>query len=316
MIKDNELEFLQFHYYLNNEEHSMDARIHNKVESHLIKIIEEISFNLGIEFSIEVQALEEGGVISNYKLKKALIGGSLYLSGILTTVLGSTIAHKINSDSEMDNLLKKQAIAHTEHEIAETERAKAETEKIRLEIQKLKNEKNKELEISQDSIKLISLHIASQNKVIITKSNLFRHLSQESKVDKISTQSLNKDFQPIKEEKIIKRSDFIKHIVNDVKVDAKYESQIELEIVSPVLLNNRMNWKAIYNDELITFSLKDKQFRNLIVSKNLQFSTGTKLLCDLEIKRKINHKGEIVNMGKSVYSVTQIIYTDGDVIDL
>ena len=77
-----------------------------------------------------------------------------------------------------------------------------------------------------------------------------------------------------------------------------------------------MNWKAIYNGEQITFSLKDENFKNLITNKNLQFSNGTKIVCELETKRKMNDDGEILTAGRMVYNITKIIYPDGLKIDL
>ena len=67
MEKNKELEILQLHYYLSGHSHSMDAKIYNKVESELLKIIEEVSNVLDLEILIEIQALEEGGLKAIYK---------------------------------------------------------------------------------------------------------------------------------------------------------------------------------------------------------------------------------------------------------
>lgn len=325
MNQELELELFQLHYYLKDEVHSMDAKIYNRVESQLIKIVEEISDTLGLELSVEVQALEEGGIRSIYRFKKQLIQAGIFVSGIMATVLASTIDKKVNADPEMDKILKDKARVELDHEKVELENAKLVTEKLKLEIQKLKKEasetekeekEKEELEINKEIIDIVAYHIANQNKVKISKSNLYRFLSQESKVEKISTQAFNNKSEPVLEENYIKREEFLNHIIDEIKIEPLYESNVSLEIVSPVLLNNRMNWKAIYNDEYITFSLKDKHFKKLITSKNLQFSTGTIMICDIETKQKMNSEGQIIQAGKSVYGVTKIIYTDGVEIDI
>ncbi|WP_264560657.1 hypothetical protein [Flavobacterium sp. N501239] len=77
-----------------------------------------------------------------------------------------------------------------------------------------------------------------------------------------------------------------------------------------------MSWKAIYNNQNITFKLKDDDFKNLILNKNLSFSNGTKLICDIETKQKMDDDGKIKESGRSVYNVSKIIYTNGDIVDL
>lgn len=77
-----------------------------------------------------------------------------------------------------------------------------------------------------------------------------------------------------------------------------------------------MSWKAIYNNQNITFKLQDDDFKNLIQNKNLSFSNGTKLICDIETKQKMNDDGQIKESGRSVYNVSKIIYTNGDILDL
>ena len=49
MEKIIDTEILQVHYYLSNNSHSMDAKILNKVERELLKIVEEVSSILDLE---------------------------------------------------------------------------------------------------------------------------------------------------------------------------------------------------------------------------------------------------------------------------
>lgn len=305
-----ELEILQLHYYLSGHSHSMDAKIYNKVESELLKIIEEVSRVLDLEISIEIQALEEGGLKAIYKFlnkkknKRQIVIIGTFFAGIVATIMSDVISDKIKTDPEMEKLKK---------------------EKIELEIQKLKKElksdveidfKENELVIDKEFIENLSIYISEINKVKISKSKFYELLTKENKIEKVSTQELNENYEPISEEKIVPRKDFKFFIINEAEIESDYQYFIELEIISPVLKKSKLNWRALYNGEQITFSLNDENFKNLVTNKNLQFSNGTKIICELETKQKMNDDGEILSAGRTVYNVTKIIYSDGTIVDL
>lgn len=313
MKKIDGLEVLQIHYYLNEHSHSMDAKIYNKAESELLKIFEEVGRVLSLEISIEIQALEEGGLRAIYTFlnkienrRKIVIIGTFF-AGIVATIIADVISDKIKSDPEMEKLKK---------------------EKIELEIQKLKKElsldkelefpenKEEEIVINKEFVDSLAVYISEINKVKISKSKFYGYLLKEGKVEKISTQELDSNFKPKSIEKFVPRKDFNLFVINQAEIDSEYKYEAELEIVSPVLKRSKLNWKAIYNGEQITFSLKDENFKNLITNKNLQFSNGTKIICELETKRKMNDDGEILTAGRMVYNITKIIYPDGLKIDL
>ncbi len=304
----NEIELLQIHYYLANNEHSMNAKILNKVEAELLKIVDEVSYILDLEILIEVQAREEGGIKSIYKFlnhkdnrRQILVIGAFF-AGIIGTIISDVVADKIKSDPEMERLKK---------------------QKIELEIEKLKRELNAEKETEIEKISFdselqdsIALYISELNQVKIAKSKFYKFLLAEGKIDKVSTQELNLEFEPISKEKIVPRKDFNLFIIGETEIDSDYKYDVSLEIISPVLNKTRLTWRALYNGERITFTLKDENFTNLITTKNIQFSSGTKIICELETKQKMTDDGEIKSSGRVVYNVTKIIYTNGDVVDI
>lgn len=307
-MKD-ELEFLQMHYYLANNEHSMNARIFNKVESELIKIVHEVSQILELEIVVEVQARDEGGIKSIYKFinkkenRRQLVLVGAFFAGIISNIISDVVADKIKSDPEMERLNK---------------------EKIELEIEKLKRDlhkpdyKSDENQISIDPIiqDSIALSISELTKIKISKSKFYKYLLTEGKVDKVSSQGFDHEFKPVSKEKFVHRKDFSLHIIDAVKLDSDYANNVELEIISPVLSKTKLTWRANYYDNRITFTLKDENFRDQIVRKNLQFSIGTKIICDMETKQKLNDDGEIKQYGRMVYNVKKIIYTNGDIVDI
>ncbi|WP_300977998.1 hypothetical protein [Flavobacterium sp.] len=315
MEKITDSEILQIHYYLSNNSHSMDAKILNKVEGELLKILEEVSDILGLEIYIETFALEEGGIKSIYKFvnkkkhrAKVIVVGS-FLASILGSVISDVISNSINTDSETEK--KKNQLLELQ-----IKKLKQDFEKDSLDVVNVDSENEEELVVTQELIDSLAIYISENNKVKISKSKFYTFLSKEGKIEKVSTQELNENFEPKSVEKIVPRSDFKYFIVKETVVEPEYKENVTLEIVSPVLKSNRMSWKAIYNNQNITFKLKDDDFKNLILNKNLSFSNGTKLICDIETKQKMNDDGQIKESGRSVYNVSQIIYTNGDIVDL
>jgi hypothetical protein len=82
------------------------------------------------------------------------------------------------------------------------------------------------------------------------------------------------------------------------------------------LKDDKLPWKALYNNKQISFSVDDENFKNLIINKGLSFNNGTKLICDLEIMLKLNKNGDLKEGKKTIFNISQIKYPDGDIIDL
>lgn len=318
MEKIIDTEILQVHYYLSNNSHSMDAKILNKVENELLKIVQEVSIILDLEIYVEAFALEEGGIKSIYKFinkkknrAKLIVVGS-FLATILASVISDVISDSINTDSETENLKKE----FLELQIKKLKQDFEKDSLASLNENQSANLENEEFVVTQELIDSIAVYISENNKIKLSKSKFYQFLLKEGKVEKVSTQELDENFKPKSTEKIVPRSDFKHFIVKDAIVEPDYKENVTLEIVSPVLKKNRMSWKAIYNNQNITFKLKDEDFKNLITNKNLSFSNGTKLICDIETKQKMNDDGQIIESGRTVYNVYKIIYTDGDIVDL
>lgn len=305
-MKENKPELLQIHYYLAEKSHSMNALILNRAENEILKIFEEISSTLGVQITTETQALEEGGIkaiyqflVKNKSRENAVIIGK-FLAGIAAIVIAEVISENINTDAEYEKLKK---------------------EKITLEVEKLKRDlaEQDEYLVPEENIKMvedISVFISDKNKIKISKSNFYKNIRKENKIQKVSTQRLDYNYQPIGDEKIVSRQNFENFIIDEARIDDDYQEQISIEIISPVLTENKSKWKAIYNGRDITFTLKDKHFKKLISSKNLSFSNGTQIICDLETRQKMNSEGEIISGVRSVYSVSGLIYADGTKIDI
>lgn len=333
-----EIDLFQIHYYLEGKSHSMDALTLNKVEAEFLKLSKEVSKIFDCKLIIESQALEEGGIKSTYRfltkeknLKYTLSVG-VFLSTIIGNILTNVISDNLTEDKEQTELTKEYAKLKIDDLKSKQEHSKLISEKYNLEIkhlkqqiikdsieisEKIKNSQQEiEVDIDENELDKKILKTATSNKIKIYKSNFYQNLSKGDKVKKVSTQILNHQGIPISEERFVKRSEFKNHIFVEKPLEPLYLNSVELEIIAPVLKNNKMTWKALFNEKQISFSVDDKNFIDLIINKGLSFNNGTKLLCDLEIKKKLNKNGEVKEGRKTIYNVQQIKYPNGDIVDL
>ena len=58
---------LEIHYYLANDEHSMNALVRNKCETELLAIFKEVCATFDIDLPVETLAYREGGLKEIWK---------------------------------------------------------------------------------------------------------------------------------------------------------------------------------------------------------------------------------------------------------
>lgn len=333
-----EIDLFQLHYYLKDNSHSLDSLTLNRVEAEFLKISKEISTIFGCELIVESLALEEGGIKSVYKfltdkknLKYTLAIGT-FVTTMISAILVNVVSDRLNQDSEQVELIKEKTRLEIEELKRRQSQADLDEEKKKLEIKKLKQEIIKDsleisksmkgvqheidVEIDKNVLEQKITKVADSIKIKNYRSNFYKSLSNNPKVLKVSTQIFSNDGIPLTQERFVTRANFKSFIFKEKALEPKYLTDVELEIISPVLKNHKLTWKAIYEGTTISFSVKDEDFKNLIINKGLNFNNGTKLLCDLEIKLKMQPDGEIKETSKTAYNVTQIIYSNGDVVDV
>src|SRR5690606_36220737 len=270
-----EIDLFQLHYYLKDGSHSLDATSLNKIEAEFLKLSKEVSKIFDCELAIESFALEEGGIKSTYKfltnkenIKYTLAVGTFVIT-MISNILINVISNNLNEDKEQTELTKQK----TKLEIEDLKNKKVEAEldkqKKELEIKKLKQEILKDsleiskmlkenqqeihIEIDQAVLDKKITKVIDSTRIKNYRSNFYKSLSYNTKVLKVSTQILNKDGYPTTQEKFVDKTQFKNFIYQEELIEPKYLNDIELEIVSPVLKNNKLSWKAIYDGKTISF---------------------------------------------------------------
>lgn len=263
---------VEVHYWFNDNTHLMDAFIQNRCEYELLGIIKEISNTFKIEIIVETEPLENGGLRRWFKLaskeenKKATITTAI-VTALLTTILVTPLSTTITK-------LTEKAI---EKIFEDPELKDLEKQKLKLEIEKLKQETGYNIQT-----------LDRNNVVKKKKSNFYDSLDKYQKVDKVTFILADNNKKPI-EEKTVPRATFKEFILVTDELEPEDYDDIVIEIISPVLKKGNYKWMGIYKGEPVPFSMKSKEFKELVQKGEVQFKNGTSINCSLTIKKKIDN---------------------------
>ena len=201
----------------------------------------------------------------------------------------NVVSNFLTQDTELTALQKEYYKARLE----EIKQNKQLNEKQQKEIEKLK-QRIDDLETTETSIK-----IKRKRSAIYTQMNDNTQITSfalEEYITNKETKILGK----------VDKKDFCKFIDKQKRV-IDFDEDATIEIISPVLNNSKYKWRGNYNNEVIEFSMKDKEFKNKILSEDLQFGSNNILSAKLEIRKDIDEYG---NEKISSYAVLEVFGTE------
>ena len=88
----------------------------------------------------------------------------------------------------------------------------------------------------------------------------------------------------------------------DDDVNSYLQTNVTLEIVSPVFSDEPSNWKVKYNGRVFPARMKDEDFLATMEAKNIAFGKGDTIVADLE-----TIMADAVSGGKPKYNITKVI---------
>ncbi len=285
---------LELHYYFDDESHSIDAHVRNKCEGELLAIIHETAAILGIDIKIDAEAFRAGG----FKDIWNFLGRNGNQLTLILTVLAIVLSRVPMTDHELNELKK--------------EETRLSIQEKKLHIKKLEQEIEAG-QVTNGSVNSVAGVVDRSFKVITRKSNFYKTLSHYDKVTQIGISSLDEKNHIVGNEEKVSRSDFGKFIMHSNDLPSQTIDNAVIEIVSPVLKEGNYKWKGIYEEEPISFSMTDKEFKEAVLGERVSFQHGTTIECVLVIHKKLDEIGEVVITGYSVKVVIKKI--DGSVVE-
>lgn len=285
---------LIIHYYLNDPNlHQINAKLANKNQAIIIDIIEDFAIQLGIAIELDVVASKEGGFKDILRLKPKTTTDR-WISGLTLLVLIPFLLQItgkfLTQDSELDTLQK--------------EYYKAKLEQIKQE-DSLNEEQIKEIDqlmCCADRLDIGKTDIKIKEK----RSTVYKQLNDDKNVSSIAIETNNAG-EEIKTIGSVEKKDFCTFIINTPQRKIEVDENATIEIISPVLNNSKYRWRGNYNNQVIEFSVKDKEFKNKILNENLQFGSNNILSAVLEIRKDIDEDG---NEKISSYAVLEVLGTE------
>jgi len=140
-------------------------------------------------------------------------------------------------------------------------------------------------------------------------SNFFKKADEYDKIVSIGFKDVDTN-----KENIVEKNEFDSFILKD-DTDIEIDQKANIKIISPVLGHSRHMWKGYYQDQSISFSMADMDFKKSVISKKYKFSNGTYIECELKITSKYDSSGELVS--RPTYSVQKVFkILDGSGIEI
>jgi len=266
---------IQLRYCFKDENsHSMNAEVFNECERQFIKAIKSTEKYFEDILHVKIKPREEGSLIDVFTIAINNPAITTTFTAIITIFATKFFDSKFSS---------------AKHKTDETSK-------------KLEN-----LQTIKEQIKAGILttedfeYIASNDKELRKqKSIFFKSAKKESELTKIEA-TTSSNTQPI----IIERKDFDSLILPETTEKEEDSQQAKIFIVSPILVQGKKSpaWRGIFDEQPIEFKITDKEFLQQVYGKQIKFSNGTFINCELKITKTTNIETEETKISREVTAV-------------
>lgn len=286
---------VELHYSFTDNEHRIDAFVQNRCEHELLSLMKELTKYFEIEFSIETELTQAGGIRKYFKFKPNNLSKKdkkqidiAVRTAICTALITSFVINPLSIPATkiISNLMDK---ILEDKELAEIEREKAREE---LKLLKLDNIKKQQ-------------EIESNAQLKISRSNFYEILNDYDRLDFVEFSEEDEQKNKIIVYQKIPQADFDKYIIQQDSLEDEIIENAMVAIVSPVLSKNIKNikWKGYYNGELVSLVMKSEEFVTSVDEGLIEFKNGFIINCNLRIEREKKKDDE----EKRKYIVTEVI---------
>jgi len=276
---------IEIHYALPEGVHSANAFCVVRAEQEFLHILKESAGLLDIEFTLEAQALAEGGLRQIWKA----FGKNAGQISTLIALAALVMSLRPSADKELVDLQKEEARLH-----------------IQLLKQQLGTAANP---ATADDAAKAAKEVSDDIKIVRRRSNFYQAISADPKIASVSF-SIRNDGALAADPILIPRDDFPKYIALTGELPSTHDDEAVIGIISPVLKKGRFKWKGEYKGEYIEFWIQDKKFRESVLKKEVEFHSGTAIGCILESRLRVDEVGEVTPSGHYVKVVKKVLTED------
>lgn len=276
---------LQFHYYFNDNSHTIDSILRNECEKEILHIYKEIASTLGLQLTLETFPSEEGGFKETWKfLGKNSVQITLIVSVAAIIISRFPVENKELTHLQIENLK------------LDNEIKRKELEKLNLDF--IQDDAELDQQKVKDSIEFVNKNY----KVSWRKSNLYKKLINYQKADSVEVQRFQEE-EPIGNPRKIPRREFSKFILSSDDLPKLELEKAVIDVISPALKSGRFRWKGFYNNEIINFLMDDYEFKNQVLRGEIHFSNRFSIEVEMTQDRKINQDGNVIVINSIVNKV-------------
>lgn len=275
---------LQLHYYLKGDEnHSMNATIHNECERCFVQCLLALNKYVNGALSVEIYATEEvGGIRNKYRVFiNGALGGLTALASV-TQMLSYFGIYFVNPN------LNNPTETLTRIEVVE----------------KVKSIMASDTPFSAKEFAYIASNDRDLKKL---KSEYFKTAIKEPTIESIEVNEVDLESNSLKSLGRIDYDDFVSCIIPKEEDIDSSDIEVVIYIVSPVLIKGRGdNWRGICNGVPIDFKVTDKEFLESVYDHSIRFTNGTYIVCRMRIIQKVNLLDNSLKISREVYEVKAV----------
>ncbi len=267
---------IKLHYcFIDEDSHSMDAEIFNECERQFIKALKSLEKYIEKDIEIKIEPREKGSI---HDILTVFVQDPIYLVFIAPYLV--CLVQKF-FNSKIPNAKHKTDIVNTKLDS----------------LQKIK-ELIRNGELTEEEFNYIADNDKDLRKF---KSNFFKSAKKEKSVIKIEAkteQTSNKE--PII--MIVDRDLFDSFIIPETIEKTTNNEQKKIFIVSPTLIEGKKSptWRGIIDNEPIEFKITDTDFLQQVYGKQVTFSNGTYIYCELQTTMLTNLETEETKISREV----------------
>lgn len=298
---------LEVHYHLKDGAHSMNAFVRNKSEAEALAAFQYMADQLGFAVLIESVAYTEGGLREIWKFvpKKDRVA----LASLIVSLLG-VMVNIWNAPPKPDKELER---AQKELLLLTIQEKKLTNEKLEGEIrrsaphaaQAVAAEHPKAAPLTEASPATSPEKVSLQMdlRVRTRRSNFYKALLPYDRVIGVGFGVIPEGASEPDNEAFVPRARFSDFILHTDKLPSEIVPDAIIEIVAPVIRAGDIQWKGVWRDEMIGFSMGDKAYKEMVLRREVSFQHGNAIECVLEIEKKLDVTGEPKVTGYTVSTV-------------